>query len=228
MAALMRGAAAHLTVSCSACNGLMARHPFKTSVIVTSAKAAAADVFVQVAVEGCEKINSRRVALFATFGGCYQGCFQYFMFNIWVERLFPGRRLLPRLKKVAAVNFIGDPVFFFPTFYTMKEAFARSSSRCDEIVSLDTVRVALSNYRQNYWEDWLNTWGVWIPGHVVTYALVRSACCCLPHAHAQRHAPAHNLHARWTSGQAAALLTAVVILSRVRSPCTFACRGLPG
>ena len=41
-----------------------------------------------------------RSATFLLFGCAYQGCFQYWMFTNLLERLFPGRGLLPALRKV--------------------------------------------------------------------------------------------------------------------------------
>ena len=68
-----------------------------------------------------------------------------------------------------AANLIADPVFFFPTFYTLKEALARPP---EEALRLDTVRVALNKYYTNCFVDWRNTWGVWFGGHVVTFGLM--------------------------------------------------------
>ena len=39
------------------------------------------------------------------------------------ESLWPGRSRYASLCKLAATNLISDPLFFFPTFYVMKEAF---------------------------------------------------------------------------------------------------------
>ena len=81
---------------------------------------------------------------------------------------------MPTLKKIAITNLVGDPVFFFPVFYSLKEAMNRS---LHEVMAAPAkiVSSALSRYRQNYREDWRNTWSVWVPGHVVTYGV------CPPH-----------------------------------------------
>jgi hypothetical protein len=57
---------------------------------------------------------------------------------------------------------------FFPTFYTLKEALARP----EEALRINTVRVALHKYYDNCFADWRNTWGVWFPGHLVTYGIM--------------------------------------------------------
>ena len=147
----------------------MQAHPFKTSVLVTTVKAGLADWLVQTVIEQRREVDTRRLATFVTFGCTYQGMFQYWMFNHWFERLFPGAALIPTIQKVLAANLIADPVFFFPTFYTLKEALARPP---EEALRLDTVRVALNKYYTNCFVDWRNTWGVWFGGHVVTFGLM--------------------------------------------------------
>ena len=150
-------------------NESMRARPFTTSILVTTVKAGLADLLVQKVIEQRCEVDRRRLATFVIFGGVYQGCFQYWMFNHWFEAVFPGRALWPTIKKIAAVNFIGDPVFFFPCFYLLKESLLRPPS---EVLRLDTVRCALGNYYSNCCIDWRNTWLTWIPGHCVTYGLL--------------------------------------------------------
>lgn len=154
----------------TAINDAMQAHPFKTSVLVTTVKAGLADWLVQTVIEQRREVDTRRLATFVTFGCTYQGMFQYWMFNHWFERLFPGRALVPTVKKILAVNAIGDPVFFFPCFYTLKEVLARETLA--DAMQLDTVRAALSNYYRNCLDDWRNTWVTWLPGHCVTYGVL--------------------------------------------------------
>lgn len=150
-------------------NATMRANPLKSSIIVTTAKAGIADLFVQTVIEQQREVDRRRLSTFVLFGCFYQGCFQYWMFNIAVERIFPGRALRPTLQKILAVNLVGDPVFFFPCFYTLKEMLAREPS---EVLQFDTVRCALSNYYENCVVDWRNTWATWLPGHAVTYGVL--------------------------------------------------------
>ena len=132
-------------------NERMRGRPLTTSIIVTTAKAGLADLMVQMVVERRKEVDRRRLATFLIFGGAYQGCFQHWVFNCWFERLFPGAALIPTIQKVLAANLIADPVFFFPTFYTLKEALARPP---EEALRLDTVRVALNKYYTNCFVDW--------------------------------------------------------------------------
>ena len=147
----------------------MREHPLKASIAVTTCKAGAADLIVQLVVEERREVDQRRLLTFFTLGATYQGCAQYWLFNCLFERWFPGRAMLPTLQKVLAANLIADPVFFFPTFYTLNEFLAREP---EDALSLDTVRVALGKYYDNCFIDWRNTWGVWLPGHLVTYGVM--------------------------------------------------------
>lgn len=143
----------------------MAANPLKTSIATTTTKAGVADLIVQLAIEGRSEVDRRRSATFLLFGCAYQGCFQYWMFTNLLERLFPGRGLLPALRKVLATNFVLDPCLFYPAFYTIKEALATETLR------LDTVRTALANYGDNWKVDVRNNCAFWLPGHAVTYGL---------------------------------------------------------
>jgi hypothetical protein len=82
-------------------NTWMVANPLKTSMCVTTAKAGGADLFVQTHIEGRETIDVRRSATFFLFGFTYQGCFQYWMFTRWFERLFPGTGLRAAGQKVS-------------------------------------------------------------------------------------------------------------------------------
>ena len=117
-------------------------------------------------VEGRERVDRKRMAMFFAFGAGYQGCAQYWMLNHWFEWWFAGHRIAPVAKKVLAANLIADPVFFFPTFYTLKEMLATGA------LTPHTVASALGKYRANFFEDIRNSWAIWFPTHAVTYALV--------------------------------------------------------
>ena len=48
----------------------------------------------------------------------------------------------------------------------------------EERVGFDVIRAALVGYSENYWEDWMNSWMIWFPGHVVTYGIAPPALRC--------------------------------------------------
>jgi len=153
----------------SGLNEVARRNPLATSLWFTAAKAGLADAVVQTQLEKRSELDKQRLATFTLFGFAYQGGFQYWMCNVLWERLFPGGTLVPVVKKILATNLISDPVFFFPTFYSLREVMARPHDVVAAPSSI--VHAALSNYYKHCYEDWVNTWSVWFPGHCVTYGL---------------------------------------------------------
>ena len=91
------------------------------------------------------------------------------MFNKVFEPVFPGTGLRNALWKVFFANSIGDPVFFFPTFYTMREIVSTGT------VSMKCARDGLRKYSENYREDWLNSWSIWIPAHCIKSVIIPAA-----------------------------------------------------
>mmetsp|Transcript_50719 Transcript_50719/g.121157 ORF Transcript_50719/g.121157 Transcript_50719/m.121157 type:complete len:275 (+) Transcript_50719:33-857(+) len=141
---------------------VVARWPVVTAVLSCSIKAALADLVVQVLIERREKLDKQRNFLFMGFGGLVQGGFQYFLWNVIFERIWPGRSKLASFCKLAATNFISDPFFLFPSFYVMKEA-AKAQTTSEALAA------AFTKYRANCVQDWMMSWMVWLPGHYVTY-----------------------------------------------------------
>ncbi|CAE7396339.1 unnamed protein product, partial [Symbiodinium necroappetens] len=72
----------------------VARWPVLTAVLSCSIKAALADLVVQVLIERRDKLDKQRNFLFMGFGGLVQGGFQYFLWNVIFERIWPGRSKL--------------------------------------------------------------------------------------------------------------------------------------
>ena len=60
--------------------------------------------------------------------------------------------------QVLASNFISDPCFFFPCFYTFREVMISGE------IGPRQVEKALTSYSHNYLDDWLNSWTIWFPG----------------------------------------------------------------
>jgi hypothetical protein len=152
-------------------NSFAEKRPVLTAAVVTSIKSWLADLMVQKMVERRDTVDKRRSALFFSFGLLYQGCFQYWMYNVLYEKvLFPGCSAKMTLAKIVATNIISDPVFFFPAFYCFQEAL--SSENLSDLDPTKFVPAALRKYKENYWPDWVNSWMIWVPAHGVTYAVV--------------------------------------------------------
>jgi len=171
---------------------LIRRDPFKSALVVTTAKTVAADLLVQLAIEGREW-EPRRTTLFAAFGFAYQGAVQYCVVNVLLEGMFPGQTARAVAAKCALMNGVADPFFFLPTFYIFKETIRKTQlpDRTTVLPCTDTigwpcrtspsehlprqVSRALARYRENCLEDIRNSWMLWIPGHVVTYGMMPPA-----------------------------------------------------
>lgn len=143
----------------------IARWPLLVAVFSCAVKAYAADLLMQKVVDRKDKLDQKRSLLFLSFGGLFQGGFQYFIWNVVFESLWPGRSRYASLCKLAATNLISDPLFFFPTFYIMREACMEGESRGP----VGTTHVALIKYGANIQQDMTMSWAFWLPGHYVTY-----------------------------------------------------------
>ena len=87
---------------------------------------------------------------------------QKYLFNFVLEKHWPGLGLKPVLTKALAVNFVCDPLLFFPLFYVTKEICNNGEA---------PVTAGLSKYSQNYWTDWTASWSIWIPAHSAVFAV---------------------------------------------------------
>ena len=128
-------------------------HPLAFAVVFSSLKAGLADLFTQLVLLK-QDWDIRRTASFSLFGCLYQGFFQFFMINHVWDKLGKGSKYAV-LYKILAMNLISDPCLFFPIFYVLT-----TSIKTNQLA----VRQAFSLYRQNYKQDWFNSWRVWVPG----------------------------------------------------------------
>uniref|UniRef100_A0A7S0TFC6 Protein Mpv17 n=1 Tax=Elphidium margaritaceum TaxID=933848 RepID=A0A7S0TFC6_9EUKA len=149
-------------------NAYMMRHPAQTSVAFTAVKTIFADLFTQMVVDGysLDKIDWTRNAVFGTFGFCYMGCFQYWLFNILFFRLFPGVTVKSTIQKVCADQFIKGPFFYFPVFYLVRSAI--NERGVDQSI-MSSVR---NTYKHNIRSDLKAYWSVWLPAHCITFGVL--------------------------------------------------------
>jgi hypothetical protein len=146
-------------------NAFAARNPWTTAVATTALKTTLADVMTQQYIEGKAELDFRRMAVFGLFGASYQGAGQYFIWNYLMVRWLPTARGFTWAHRVFFVNAICDPLFFFPTFYSVKWLLTampkgRTAPEC--------IGMGLVDYRCNCLQDWMNSWAMWVPGHCVT------------------------------------------------------------
>eukprot|EP00452_MALV-II_sp_L67-6_P000149 gene149-152_t len=158
------------------------RHPFLFGVVVSSAKTGAADVVVQRYVERKDTLDYRRVALFGAWGAGWLGGVQYGLYVKCFGRLFPhaeafalkplAAKLLDRagqknvVKQVILDQFVHHPFGLFPAFYTLKTGMETDFS----LGWNGTVRRAMALYRENWREDLMWCWRVWIPAFLLNFS----------------------------------------------------------
>ena len=75
-------------------NKRLAKYPLRLAVGYSMFKAGSADIFTQSFLEKRPEVDLKRTSVFLTFGCIYQGFFQYFLWNIAFERIFPGASLV--------------------------------------------------------------------------------------------------------------------------------------
>ena len=120
-----------------------AANPIKLGVGVATIKTQAADLLTQTALEGkrWSDIDWKRNGLFTVFGFAYQGCFQYYLYVTLFSRWFAGAARFANqpfaakltdtagqvdvLKQVLFDTMV-HPLWFFPMYYTLKEALTGS------------------------------------------------------------------------------------------------------
>ncbi|KAJ1452954.1 hypothetical protein M885DRAFT_444356 [Pelagophyceae sp. CCMP2097] len=150
-------------------------HPWKFSIIFTSAKTGLADYLTQTQLEKCETFDYRRNAVFWVFGAWFLGGFQYAAYVHGFTRMFPAAArftILPPREKlkdyagqravVGQVTFdmlIFEPFIYFPCFYQTKGW-----------LNGQTPLEAHGSWRKNVVEDVVAFWSVGIPAFTFNFA----------------------------------------------------------
>jgi len=147
-------------------NNMAKAHPVATGVVTTGLKTSAADAFAQKVVEGREKMDWTRHAVFCTFGFAYLGGFQYWLYNVkftqWcgpITARFGHKATAPI--KVFIDQALHHPFIYFPTFFAMKAA-----------VSGKPLSSAVDKYKAEIWDSVKALWGVWVPAQLINFAFV--------------------------------------------------------
>mmetsp|Transcript_62253 Transcript_62253/g.103458 ORF Transcript_62253/g.103458 Transcript_62253/m.103458 type:complete len:445 (-) Transcript_62253:146-1480(-) len=152
-------------------------HPFKFGCIFSAAKTSFSDWLVQTTVEKRQHIDWKRNATFGVFGLFYLGGVQYSIYVPLFSRLFPGAAaysalpLSAKLKDVVGTRnmltqvfldqFVHHPLMYFPCFYCLKE-----------VVNGGQISGGLDKYKQNYQEDLIALWKLWVPSTIINFAFM--------------------------------------------------------
>lgn len=142
-------------------SAMAAQAPFTTGFITTGVKTTAADLFAQLVVEKKDKVDWRRNALFTTFGFCYLGGFQYWLYNVqftkWCGFITKHAGHLGSAPvKTFIDQFLHHPMMYFPVFYSLK-------ATVEGRPILQGEDSALSRYRREAVDCWQALWKLWVP-----------------------------------------------------------------
>jgi len=154
------------------------RYPLSFGTVFAGFKAGLCDVAVQKLVEKEDTIHWRRTLAFTTFSALFCGTWQYFLFVKMMPRLCPGAEAFAAkpvrekladkvgMRNVLIQNFVengfNNPILYFPMFYTVKEA-------CEKGAEWKMSGV-MSTLRNNYVEDIVAMWKLWIPAQLFNFA----------------------------------------------------------
>jgi protein Mpv17 len=146
---------------------LLKRRPLLVSLVSNTLKTAGADIFTQKFVEQKETLDTKRLAVFSTFGFAYLGGWQYLLFNKCFVRLetFLAVKNIGTITKSTILTgldmCVHTPLVYFPSFYLIKGCIDNKNASC-----------SMKDYKANFKHDMLSMWQVWIPAQLVNFSLV--------------------------------------------------------
>ena len=160
------------------------RNPFLFQLGVATTKTSAADIMVQVVVDGrdLEDIDYKRNAIFVVFGFAYLGGFQYWLMVTQYTRWFPTRQAFSKLslteklrdrtgmidaaKMVAFDVFVHLPFLYFPSYYACKEIVTGKTWN-----PIDWIRDGCAKYWNNKEEDLSAMIKLWGPVDCIQFSM---------------------------------------------------------
>lgn len=169
------------------------RYPFATQATVACLKTGAADVMVQVNIEGksLDEIDMSRTGLFFLFGFAYLGVAQWGIYVIGFQRVFkemnrfcnqPWRQKMKNklgmkqlFGQIAADFIVIQPLVYWPVFYVFKEyvsiAGAKGKGMEPKRDEKSLVARAMEKYKEKFWVDNLGMCGFWLPADLIIYSV---------------------------------------------------------
>lgn len=157
------------------------RRPRAFNLVLATVKTWSADAIVQLSSKQ-HRFDWKRSATFAIFGFIYIGLVQWFFYISVFTRVCPhaiafanqpiSEKLVDRpgqvdlLKQVLLDNFILESLIYFPIFYSIKEVLLLGGSKAMGT----SITSGLAAYRDNFLQDNLASWAVWIPADLLIFA----------------------------------------------------------
>lgn len=159
-------------------------HPFVFQLLVATCKTSAADILTQVMLEKkkFDEIDWKRNGIFVVFGCAYLGGFQYWLMVNKYRQWFPTMDKFAKMGLIEKFKFkagmldaakmvlfdlvVHMPVFYFPTYYTVKEFVGGDSYN-----PLNWFKDGVTKYAKNMEEDLTAMVKLWGPSDCVQFLL---------------------------------------------------------
>jgi len=144
------------------------RRPWSTAFVTCAIKGMAADLLIQIAVEGKEwKGNDwKRTLVFSSYGAFYCGWWQHFLYNIAYRRLFgPSTALFNAARTVLFDSVLHVPFVIFPVYYVYKALLLGGSHG-------ETAVEGLRLYAEEAITINMRYYSVWVPANMLVFTIV--------------------------------------------------------
>jgi len=144
--------------------------PLTTALISSVSKCVLSDAAVQIAIEGREELDWKRVASFFVLGVTYVGGFQFFLYNQVLKPLNDKWRPLYGVSKSTGIIVLFDQALIQPFVYLPTFLAIRAVSEGSSWVNLPATVV--DRWRKTGPETIAALWMVWVPAQIINFAII--------------------------------------------------------
>jgi len=123
------------------------------------------DYFTQSVIERKTDLQWYRLKTFACFNSVIMSI-DYAIINKFLPTIIHRTGLLAVAQKVLIYEVILAPLWYFPIFYYVQQALHDQNN-----FSLQSFKIGLQHYRQNYKNDISAMWSVWVPACFMIFGL---------------------------------------------------------
>lgn len=144
------------------------RRPWSTAFITCAIKGMAADLLIQIVVEGKKwrRNDWKRTLVFSSYGAFYCGWWQHFLYNIAYRRLFgTSTALFNAARTVLFDSVVHVPFVIFPVYYVYKALLLGGNHG-------DTAYEGLCLYANEALTINMRYYSVWIPANMLVFTVV--------------------------------------------------------
>mmetsp|Transcript_16481 Transcript_16481/g.35540 ORF Transcript_16481/g.35540 Transcript_16481/m.35540 type:complete len:216 (-) Transcript_16481:226-873(-) len=140
------------------------QRPIVTNIMTGGTLGFVGDTVCQKVVERQERMDWRRCMAMTTFGTCYSGFVNYFVYRAY-SRLLPEVLMRTPLREGVTCsmvdNFLHVPFFYTPAFYIITEG-----------IQGNTFEGAIDSFRRSGLTSIVSCWAMWLPYQAVTFSAI--------------------------------------------------------